>query len=65
MGNLISFTANLTYGDAYYLAIKAYSETETSTFSNIEYFVLDHSHLSFSSEAGSFNGEYNLDILWT
>lgn len=54
--NVTSFSADLWDGAAYYIAIKAYNNSETSSYSNIEYFVLDQEHLSYSSEAGSFNG---------
>ncbi len=56
MGSALSFNARLWNGAAYYVAIKSYSDTEISAYSNIEYFVLDANHISFSSEAGSFNG---------
>lgn len=56
MGNSLSFNIQLWEGAAYYVAIKAYSNTETSDYSNIEYFVLNKDHLSYSSDAGSFNG---------
>jgi len=56
MGSSTDFTAELSYGAAYYIAVKAYNNSETSGYSNIEYFVLDENHLSYSSEAGSFNG---------
>ncbi|MCU7834693.1 MAG: aryl-sulfate sulfotransferase [gamma proteobacterium symbiont of Taylorina sp.] len=56
MGSTLSFNAKLWDGASYYVAIQAYSNSESSTFSNIEYFVLDTKHISYTSEAGSFNG---------
>jgi len=56
MGSLTSFTTDLWDGAAYYVAIKAYNETQISGYSNIEYFILDKNHLAYGSEAGSFNG---------
>jgi Arylsulfotransferase (ASST) len=56
MGSLTSYTTDLWDGAAYYVAIKAYNDLQSSDYSNIEYFVLDKNHLTFSSEPGSFNG---------
>ncbi len=56
MGSALSFSSQLSEGAAFYVAIKSYSDTDISSYSNIEYFVLDPNHISFTSEAGSFNG---------
>jgi len=56
MGNILSFNVSLWDGTAYYVAIQSYTDANTTAYSNIEYFVLDPNHISFSSFAGSFNG---------
>jgi len=55
VGSNLSFTTSLWDGAAYYVAIQAYNSSENSSYSNIEYFILDKNHLSYSSDTGSFN----------
>ena len=40
MGNQTSFSANLSEGNAFYVAIQAYNNNESSVYSNICYFIL-------------------------
>ena len=38
------------------MAVEAYDALAPSTFSNVEYFVLDNAHIAFGSDVGSFSG---------
>ncbi len=63
MGNTASFTAELWDGAAFYIAVKAYSDSEESQFSNIETFTMtesdDASTSNGSSDDSSTSGDYS------
>ena len=56
VGNVLEIAGDLPQLSAFYVAVIAYNEQQSSEFSNIEYFIVDERHLNFDSDVGSFNG---------
>jgi len=56
VGNVLEIAGDLPQLSAFYVAVIAYNEQQSSEFSNIEYFIVDERHLNYDSDVGSFNG---------